>query len=127
MKYKSFEEMPVWVDAMNLAVAIFNLTSTLPRSEDYSLTSQIRRSATSISANLAEGFGRSTPLDKAKFYVIARGSAYETINHLLYGTKVGYFETQIVDQLQNDLTQNIHDLNKIINFLKSKTESKITL
>jgi len=119
MKYLSFEEMPVWIDAMNISVAIFDLTIDLPRCEDYSLTSQIRRSATSIAANLAEGFGRSTKLDKAKFYIIARGSAYETINHLIYGTKVGYFESQKAENLKNNLRTNIHDLNKIINYLKT--------
>ena len=121
MKYSSFEEMPVWIDSMNIAVAIFELTIALPRSEDYSLTSQIRRSATSISANLSEGFGRSTNADKAKFYIIARGSAFETINHLIYGNKVGYFESEKVENLKIDLLKNIYDLNKLINYLRSKS------
>lgn len=119
MKYLNFEEMPVWIDAMDVSVAIFDLTIHLPRCEDYGLISQIRRSATSVSANIAEGFGRSTKLDKAKFYIISRGSSYETINHLIYGNRVGYFETQIVEKLKNDLRKNIHDLNKIINYLKT--------
>jgi four helix bundle protein len=56
MGYNSFEEMPVWQKAMDLAVIIFRLTEKLPRKEDYGLTSQIRRSTLSISGNLAEGF-----------------------------------------------------------------------
>lgn len=122
MKYSSFEEMPVWIDAMDLSIAIFDLTVNLPRCEDYGLTSQIRRSATSISANLAEGFGRSTNLDKARFYSIARGSAFETINHLIYGNKVGYFESQTVERLKNDLSKSIYDLNKIINYLRTQSQ-----
>ena len=114
--------MPVWIDAMAISIAIFDLTSNLPRCEDYSLTSQIRRSVSSIAANLAEGFGRSTKLDKARFYVIARGSAFETINHLIYGNKVGYFESQTVEKLKNNLKNNIHDLNKIINYLSTKPQ-----
>lgn len=51
--YKSFEEMPVWQKAMDLSVEVFNLTTSLPRSEDYGLTSQIRRATNSISANIA--------------------------------------------------------------------------
>jgi len=119
MKYSSFEEMPVWVDAMELSVAVFNLRTNLPRCEDYGFTSQIRRSATSIAANLTEGFGRSTNSDKSRFYIIARGSAFETSNHLIYGNRVGYFELQVVEKLKNNLRTIIHDLNKIINYLKT--------
>ena len=65
--YRSFEDMPAWVKANDLAVEVFNLTVDLPRSEDYGLTSQIRRSANSVSANIAEGFGRKTKKDKSYF------------------------------------------------------------
>jgi len=58
MSYNSFEKMPVWQKAMNLAVKIFDLTEKLPKKEDFGLTSQIRRSGLSVSGNLAEGFGR---------------------------------------------------------------------
>ena len=58
MSYNSFEEMPVWRKAMDMAVEIFYLTEGLPRREDYSLTSQIRCSALSVPGNIAEGFGR---------------------------------------------------------------------
>ena len=49
--YKTFEDMPVWQKAMDLAVSIFEITEKLPKKEDYGLTSQIRRSAFSVSAN----------------------------------------------------------------------------
>ena len=62
--YKSFEEMPVWKRSMDLAVKIFELSEKFPRKEDYGLTSQIRRSALSISANIAESFGREHTLNK---------------------------------------------------------------
>ncbi|WP_416338477.1 four helix bundle protein [Lentimicrobium sp.] len=84
--------MPVWQKAHQLSIEIFKISSTLPRSEDYGLTSQIKRSSNSVSGNITEGFGRSTKKDKANFYIIARGSSYETQNHLLYGRKVGYFD-----------------------------------
>ena len=53
--YSSFEEMPVWQKATDLAEQVFAITEPLPRKEDYGLTSQIRRSALSVSANIAEG------------------------------------------------------------------------
>jgi four helix bundle protein len=83
--YRSFEEMPVWQKAMDLAVKVFELTENLPRKEDYGLASQIRRAALSISGNLSEGFGRKHTRDKLKFYVNFRSSLAETKNHLIYG------------------------------------------
>jgi len=116
--YKTFTEMPVWQKAHQLSVDVFQLTIGLPKSEDYGLTSQIRRSSNSIAGNIAEGFGRNTNKDKANFYIIARGSAYETQNHLLYGNKVGYFEAEKTNQLIKDLDNVTHDINKIINSFK---------
>jgi len=62
--YKNFKGMPIWQKAMDIAVRIFNLTESLPRKEDYGFTSQIRRSALSISANIAEAYGRNHTFDK---------------------------------------------------------------
>ena len=104
---------------MILAVEVFHITSFLPRSEDYELLSQIRRSANSIFANLSEGFGRNTNKDKCKFYIIARGSAFETQNHLIYGRKVNYFQQIQVEKLTSQYNDIIHDLNKLIKFLRN--------
>ncbi len=110
--------MPVWQKAHNLSGEVFNLTVGLPRSEDYGLTSQIRKSSNGVSACIAEGFGRSTQKDKSNFYIVARGSSFETQNHLLYGNKVGYFETQITQRLFDEYNELIHELNKIIKSLE---------
>ena len=110
--------MPVWLKAHKLAFEVFNLTINLPRSEDYGLTSQIRKSSNGAPACISEGFGRSTKRDKSNFYIIARGSSFETQNHLLYGNKVGYFETQITQTLFEEYNQLIYELNKIIKSLE---------
>lgn len=111
--------MPVWQNAHKLSVEVFHLTSSLPRSEDYGLTSQIRRSANSVAANISEGFGRKTKKDKIHFYIIARGSAFESQNHLLYGNKVEYFETEITNHLFKDYANLIFEINKIISSLSN--------
>ncbi len=67
MKYTSFSEMPVWKKALELSIKVFQLTIDLPKEEAYGLTSQIRRSANSVSANIAEGFGRKNTKDKIHF------------------------------------------------------------
>jgi len=110
--------MPVWDKANELSVKIFHLTKGLPKSEDYGLTSQIRRASNSISANIAEGYGRKTSKDKNGFYTIARGSIYETQSHLIYGLKIGYFHPEDTEYLINEYKQLIHDLNKLIASLR---------
>ena len=111
--YKDFTEMPVWQSAMNIAESIFHLTTRLPKQEDYGLTSQLRRAAVSISANIAEGFGRQGAADKRKFYDYARGSAFETKSLLLYGERVKYFATEKTDTLIQQINEVIHEINKI--------------
>lgn len=113
----SFRDMDVWQKAHNLSVEVFRLTNPLPRSEDYALTSQLRRSSNSISANIAEGFGRTTKKDKNYFYTVARGSAYETQNHLLYGNGVDYFDLETTESLISEYDDLIHQLNKIMKSL----------
>ena len=106
--------MPVWQKAHKLAAEVFNLTVTLSRSEDYGLTSQIRKSSNGVAACIAEGFGRSTKKDKSNFYIISRGSSFETQNHLLYGNKVGYFDSIITERLFQEYNELIYELNKLI-------------
>jgi len=123
--YNSFKDMPVWQSAMMAAVRIFELTENLPRKEDYGFTSQIRKSALSISANIAEAFGREHTFDKINFYYFARGSLTETQSHLVYGQRVDYFTNDKVEELDLTLTTLHNDLNKLIRTLKdniSKTK-----
>lgn len=116
--YKSFKEMPIWKKAMEIAETIHKSTEKLPRKEDYGFTSQIRSAALSISANIAEAFGRSHTLDKINFYYIARGSLTETQSHLEYGKRVGYVDGIRAEELDNSLNQLYNDINKVILALK---------
>jgi four helix bundle protein len=122
MAYKSFEEMPVWQKAMELSVRIFNLTEKLPRKEDYSLTSQIRKSSLSVSGNIAEGFGRRHTKDKLNFYYHSRGSLAETKSHLIYGRKVGYFDKKEFEDLSRFIDEIWKELNSLINSLTEKPQ-----
>ena len=121
MSYNSFEEMPVWQKAMDMAVEIFFLTEGLPRREDYSLTSQIRRSALSVPGNIAEGFGRKHAKEKLNFYYDARGSLAETKSHLIYGYRVGYFEKTKFDKQSGNLDNVWKQLNTLISSLARKS------
>jgi four helix bundle protein len=121
MAYNSFEEMPVWQKAMELAVSIFKLTEKLPKKEDYGLTSQIRSSALSVPGNIAEGFGRKHTKDKLNFYYDSRGSLSETKNHLIYGYKVEYFTKSEFEKHANLIEETWKELNSLINSLQKKT------
>jgi four helix bundle protein len=112
MGYNSFEDMPVWQKAMELAVKIFNLTENLPRKEDYSLTSQIRKSSLSVSGNIAEGFGRKHTKDKLNFYYHSRGSLAETKSHLIYGKKDFENLLNFIDEIWKELNSLINSLTK---------------
>jgi len=117
--YQFFTDLPVWKVANDISVEVFKISSLLPTQEDYGLTSQIRRSSNSIGDNIAEGFGRKHKKDKMNFYIYSRGSAYETIHHLIYGSKVGYFEEQKVKNLIRKLEELIYEINKVIKTVES--------
>jgi four helix bundle protein len=118
--YTDFTQMPVWKNAMDIAVGVYHLSESLPKKEDYALTSQIRRSAESISANISEGFGRGGDKEKIMFYRFSRGSANETKNHLIYGNLVKYFEDGDSAKLVSKIEALVYELNKIIKTLESK-------
>src|SRR6185503_9864785 len=77
MRYKRFEDLPVWNTAIDLAVSVFALTSQPPFKSQHSLRDQIERAGVSVSNNIAEGFERGTNNELLMFLYIARGSADE--------------------------------------------------
>src|SRR6058998_1587661 len=120
MLYSSFEDMPVWQKGMELAERVFALTETLPKKEDYGLTSQIRRSALSVPGNIAEGFGRRHTKDKLNFYYMSRGSLAETKSHMLYGQRVGYFEQAECGSLLGLVSEIWKELNALVSTLHKR-------
>lgn len=110
-KLTRFEDMTVWQESQELAVLIYSVTKKFPKEELYSITSQLRRAASSVSANIAEGFGRDSNKDKAHFYHIARGSLLETKNFIYLSAKLGYMSQEDVtkcidtaDSINNQIT-----------------------
>ena len=113
--------MPVWQEAMETAVAIFELTTSLPRVEDFALTSQIRRSSNSVPANIAEAFGRYHRGNKLNFYYNARGSLCETLSHIHYAESVGYMSVAQRVELDTKLDSVWKQINQIIRPLRQQT------
>ena len=80
---KDFKDLKVWVKAHAVTLAIYESTRNFPRQEIYGLTSQMRRAAASIAANIAEGCGRRSDAELHRFLQIARGSTSDLEYHLL--------------------------------------------
>lgn len=90
MPTTSFTQMEVWKRARILTRAIYRLTEYFPRHQQFTLTSQMQRAVLSIGANIAEGYGRRTPKDKAHFYTVSKGSTEELQHYLIVSEDLGY-------------------------------------
>ena len=85
---KSYQDLVVWQKAMDLAVAIYDATRKFPQAELYGFTSQMRRSAASVAANIAEGYGRESTGSYIHFLQTARGSLKELETHVTLALRV---------------------------------------
>jgi four helix bundle protein len=87
---KNFQDLIVWQKAHEFVLSVYRLTKTFPKEEIYSLTSQFRRAAVSIAANIAEGFRKRSPSDKARFMNISQGSLEECRYYLILARDLQY-------------------------------------
>jgi len=99
----NYKELKVWKKALSLATDIYKSTAEFPQSELYGIISQMRRCAVSISSNIAEGAGRSSNKDFARFLHIANGSSYELETQLIISKNLGYLKNKEFKTLNNSL------------------------
>ena len=116
---KDFRELKVWEKSHHLALAAYTATARFPKDELYGLTSQIRRSCSSIPANIAEGCGRNGDAELARFLQIAMGSASELEYHLLLSRDLGLMDVANHDQLAQETTEIKRMLASFIQKLKA--------
>lgn len=102
---KDFKELRVWQKAHDLAVAVYIVTRRFPKEEIYGLTSQIRRAAGSIGANIAEGCGRRSDGELGRFVQIARGSSSELEHHWLLARSLDLLKDGDHQNLQSKVTE----------------------
>ena len=100
-KIESYRDLIVWQQAMDLAVSIYETARAWPKDERYGLTAQVRRAATSVPANIAEGYGRESRASYQQFLRIAQGSLKELETHLLIAQRVGITSHQATEPLMN--------------------------
>jgi four helix bundle protein len=120
INFKDFKTIPVWKDAHRLALMVYVLTKQFPKEELFGLTSQVRRSSTSVPANIVEGLFRNTTKELVQFLYNSRGSAGETIYHLVLAHDLGYITDSEYDVLILEYENVIMQLNSWVKSLKKK-------
>jgi len=100
---RPFRDIRVWQKAHQLTLTIYGVTRPFPKEEAYGLTSQLRRAASSVPANIAEGCGRGSTREVHRFLQIASGSASELEYHLLLAHDLGLIDPSTYEALQEDV------------------------
>jgi len=95
---RTFRDLVVWRKAHGFVLATYELTSVFPKYETYALSSQMRRAAVSIAANIAEGFRKRGRADKVRFMNIAEGSVEESRYYLILAQDLGYGQTEALNK-----------------------------
>ena len=105
-----YKKLKVWEDAHQFTIDIYNITQKFPNNEQYGLTSQIRRSVSSIPTNIVEGCGQLDNGNLIRFLGIAKGSAFETEYQLLLAKDLKYINEKDYDELNEKIQKIISTL-----------------
>lgn len=118
-KIQSFTDLLAWQYGHKLVVSIYKITKKFPKEEIYSLVDQMRRAASSITSNIAEGFGRHSTKERLQFYFVAQGSLTELKNQILIAKDVEYLNKTDFDFL----VEQANMTHKLLQGLITKTKS----
>ena len=116
----NFRELKVWQKAIDFSVEIYKNTASFPSEEKFGLISQLRRSAVSISSNIAEGSSRTSDKEFFHFLSISIGSAYECETQLIISNRLMYVNDTNFDELKKKVTEIQKMLNAFSEIIKNK-------
>jgi len=119
------EKLEVWQTAVDFVIAVYKLTESFPREEKFGLTSQIRRAAVSIPANIAEGAARQSGKEFIHFLSMAQGSASELATELLIAHRLGYLSEETYSEMSAQLDSIGRMIIGLSRHVKRKLETKI--
>lgn len=121
----NLDKLDVWLRAKDFAVTVYKeVVPHLPADEKWNLTSQIKRAAQSIPANIAEGHGRYHFLDNVRFCYIARGSLTEVQSHMALAKDLGYLPDDVYAKMTNHAESIGKQLNNYIAYLKRSKQGE---
>lgn len=123
MNVRPHQRLEVWSRAVEFVVEVYKATARFPPKEKYGLTSQIRRAAVSIPANIAEGAARQSAREFFRFISIAQGSATELETELLSAHRLGYLDMEEFERAYNELNTIARMLVGLSQHLKHKMEN----
>ena len=118
---KSYKDLMVWKAAVELAVSCYSVTKAFPSSEAYGMTSQMRRAAASVAANIAEGHGRESTAVFIQFLRVAQGSLKELETHLVISGRVGLMSDAEAERLLRATDEIGRMLRSMVRSLQRKT------
>lgn len=115
MATQTFRQLLVWQKAHEFVLAVYGYTNSFPKNELYSLTSQFKRAAISISANIAEGYKKKGKADKARLMNVAQGSIEECQYYLILSNDLGYGENLSLISLLDEISKMLQSyISKIL-------------
>ncbi len=120
---QNFRDLKVWRKAHDVALSVYKMSDGFPSAERYGITSQMRRAAFSVPSNIAEGCGRSSGADFARFLDIAFGSASELEYLLLLAVDLGILEPAVYDAILAELQEVKRMLTALIGRVRSDTDN----
>ena len=107
----NFRKLEIWIDSVELTDIIYSLTDTFPKNEMFGLASQMQRAAVSVPSNIAEGNGRGSHTDYARFLAMARGSLYECMTQLEIAKRQGYItDYSVASKLATDIRKMLNSM-----------------
>jgi four helix bundle protein len=120
MSTQSYQDLDVWKRAMALAEKAYSITKPYPKEEMFGMTSQIRRAASSVPANIAEGWARHNSNEFAHFLRIAHGSLRELETHLILSTRIKLCSKEAIVPLTEDIVIISKQLLSLMRHLKGE-------
>ncbi len=121
---KTYEDLEIWQEGIQIAVDIYNLSKRGELAKDFGLKDQVRRSAISIPANIAEGFEYDNRKDFKRFLTYSKGSGGELRSHLKVLADVGYIEEEVAKKLTERLKTQARKTSKLIKYLNSPKQKE---
>jgi four helix bundle protein len=113
---RKFKELNVWKEGRKIAKQVYLVTELLPKSEQFGLTSQIRRCAISISSNIAEGSAKSSQKDFARYLEISLGSCFELESQLILCSDLGFLSEESSTEVQKSINNLQRQLNALLKY-----------
>ena len=119
----NYKELDVWKRSVAFTTEVYRLTARFPETERFGLSSQIRRAAISVPANIAEGWGRGSTREYVQFLTVARGSLMELETHLIVGCNLTFLTQDELRMASKAIEETGKMLNGLIGALKSRKEA----